>query len=73
MRTRSSVVLKTMRDASFGILLSVKNKNRCLGIEIQAPTQDSYFKKDLKFLYLNMNEYHKSWMFRWMFGNLRFL
>ena len=32
------------------------------------------FRKDLNFCILkNINEYHKSWMFHWMFRNLRFL
>ena len=33
-----------------------------------------YFRKDLNFCILkNVNEYQKSWMFHWMFRNLRFL
>ena len=33
-----------------------------------------YFRKDLNFCILkNINEYQKSWMFHWMFRNLRFL
>ena len=33
-----------------------------------------YFRKDLNFYILkNINEYQKSWMFHWMFINLRFL
>ena len=39
-----------MVDTHFGIWLSVKSeKNRCLGIEIQAPIKDGYFRRDLSF------------------------
>ena len=44
----------------------------CLGIEIQALTKNGCFRRDLSFWYLNINEYHKSWMFRLMFGILDF-
>ena len=39
-----------MVDTHFGIWFSVKNeKNRCLGIEIQATTTDGCFRRDLSF------------------------
>ena len=64
-----------VQNTSSRIKLSGKNKkNGFLDIEIQALTKDGYFWKDLdKFLYFNINEYQKSWMFRWTFRNYGFL
>ena len=39
-----------MEDTCFRVWLSVKNiKNGRLGVEIQAPTKDGYFRRDLNF------------------------